>query len=70
MAAAAPDLVSALVLVNPATSFGDSLGGLASLITSTNLLGLFPEAPYALAQGVMQARAPAVLLSKFETGGA
>ncbi len=43
VARAAPALVSELVLVNPATSFNQSLNGLSSFISATNLLGLFPQ---------------------------
>lgn len=46
VAAAAPELVERLVLVNPATSFVRALGGLPGAIASTNLLSLFPEPLY------------------------
>ena len=45
-AAAAPDLVERLVLVNPATSFGRALGGVPAAVAGTNLLSLFPEPLY------------------------
>jgi len=54
VAAAAPGLLSALVLVNPATSFDRSLGGLASVAAATQLLGFFPDGAYGLAQNVMK----------------
>jgi pimeloyl-ACP methyl ester carboxylesterase len=53
LARAAPQLVSDLVLLNPATCFGGSLGGLSSLVTATNLLALFPRDLYTTAQTVM-----------------
>jgi pimeloyl-ACP methyl ester carboxylesterase len=46
VAAAAPELVERLVLINPATSFSRALGGLPGIIASTNLLSLFPEPLY------------------------
>ena len=46
LAAAAPELVERLVLVNPATSFARALGGLPGVIAGTNLLSLFPEPLY------------------------
>lgn len=46
VAAAAPELVERLVLVNPATSFARALGGLPSVIARTSLLSLFPEPLY------------------------
>ena len=46
VALAAPELVERMVLVNPATCFGRSLGGLSSLIAATNLLSLFPAPLY------------------------
>ena len=46
VALAAPDLVERMVLVNPATCFARSLGGLASVIAATNLLSLFPAPLY------------------------
>lgn len=52
-AAAAPHLVQNLVLLNPATSFGGSLGGLSSFISGSNLLALFPKDLYTTAQTVM-----------------
>ncbi len=54
VARSAPHLVSELVLVNPATSFASSLGGISSLISATNLLGLFPQGWYNTAQAVLQ----------------
>lgn len=36
------------MLVNPATCFDKSLGGLSSLIASTNLLSIFPSPLYAV----------------------
>lgn len=50
LAAAAPQLVKALVLVNPATSYNQSLSGLSSFVAATNLLGLFPQNLYNTAQ--------------------
>ncbi|KAI8467052.1 MAG: hypothetical protein J3K34DRAFT_472042 [Monoraphidium minutum] len=52
-ALAAPQLFSSLVLLNPATSFGGSLGGLSSFVAATNLLALFPKDMYTTAQTVM-----------------
>ena len=46
VAAAAPDLVQRLVLVNPATSFARALGGLPGAIAASNLLSLFPAPLY------------------------
>jgi pimeloyl-ACP methyl ester carboxylesterase len=53
MALAAPQLVSNLVLLNPATSFAGSLGGLSSFVSATNLLALFPKDLYTTAQTVL-----------------
>lgn len=53
VAAAAPELLERLVLINPATSFSRALGGLPGVIASTNLLSLFPEPLYQLAQAVL-----------------
>ncbi len=50
VAAAAPELVERLVLVNPATSFARALGGLPGAIAGTNLLSLFPEPLYQVQQ--------------------
>eukprot|EP00882_Tetradesmus_deserticola_P010678 GHRQ01011279.1.p1 GENE.GHRQ01011279.1~~GHRQ01011279.1.p1 ORF type:complete len:212 (+),score=36.32 GHRQ01011279.1:431-1066(+) len=50
LAAAAPQLVKALVLVNPATCYNQSLSGLSSFVSATNLLGLFPQDLYNTAQ--------------------
>lgn len=49
-AAAAPSLVRALVLLNPATSFAGSLGGVSAALTASNLLALFPRDLYTTAQ--------------------
>lgn len=46
VAAAAPDLIHRLVLVNPATGFSRALFGVPSLIASSNLLSLFPAPLY------------------------
>ena len=46
VALAAPELLERLVLVNPATSFDKSFGGLSSLIAATNLLSIFPSPLY------------------------
>jgi len=46
VALAAPDLIERMVLVNPATCFARSLGGLAGAIAATNLLSLFPAPLY------------------------
>ena len=46
VAAAAPELVARMVLVNPATCFRNSLGGLSSLVAATNLLSIFPRPLY------------------------
>jgi pimeloyl-ACP methyl ester carboxylesterase len=46
VAAAAPQLVARLVLVNPATCFGQSLFGVSSLIAATGLLSIFPKPLY------------------------
>lgn len=51
VAAAAPELVERLVLVNPATSFARALGGLPGVIAGTNLLSLFPEPLYQVRPG-------------------
>lgn len=48
--AAAPELISGMVLVNSATAFSRSLGGLAGLVAGTNLLSLFPQNWYSVAQ--------------------
>ncbi|KAK9831878.1 hypothetical protein WJX81_004455 [Elliptochloris bilobata] len=53
VAAAAPQLLSCLVVVNPATSFARSYGGLPALVAATSLLSLFPEGLYNLAQAVL-----------------
>ncbi|GLI61318.1 hypothetical protein VaNZ11_003674 [Volvox africanus] len=50
---AGPEQLDRLVLLNPATSFNDSLSGLSSLIAATNLLSLFPKDWYAVAQGTL-----------------
>lgn len=44
--------VHAMVLLNPATGqcFNRSLNGVTSLLTSTNLLGFFPQGMYSVAQ--------------------
>lgn len=44
--AAAPELFERAVLVNPATCFAKSYGGLLNLVASTNLLSIFPEQLY------------------------
>jgi pimeloyl-ACP methyl ester carboxylesterase len=46
VAAAAPELVARLVLVNPATCFGQSLFGISSLVAATGLLSIFPKPLY------------------------
>lgn len=46
VAAAAPEVVARLVLVNPATCFGQSLFGVSSLVAATNLLSVFPKPLY------------------------
>lgn len=51
VAAAAPELVCRLVLVNPATCFRESLGGLSSLVAATNLLSIFPKPLYEVGDG-------------------
>ncbi|KAK9823578.1 hypothetical protein WJX72_003968 [[Myrmecia] bisecta] len=53
LAIAAPQLLERMVLVNPATCFAKSYGGLSSFIAGTNLLSLFPETLYQAAQAVM-----------------
>ncbi|CAL8466723.1 g6259 [Coccomyxa elongata] len=53
VAAAAPDLIQRLVLVNPATGFSRALFGVPSLIASSNLLSLFPAPLYQAAQAVL-----------------
>jgi pimeloyl-ACP methyl ester carboxylesterase len=50
IAAAAPHLLKHLVLLNPATCYNQSLNGLSSLVSATNLLGLFPQDLYNTAQ--------------------
>lgn len=52
LAKAAPDIISRLVLVNPATNFQKS-NPFASFCSSTGLLALFPEALYKTAQDVL-----------------
>ena len=44
--AMAPELFERMVLVNPATCFANSYGGLLGLVASTNLLSVFPEQLY------------------------
>jgi pimeloyl-ACP methyl ester carboxylesterase len=46
VAAAAPELVARLVLVNPATCFQQSLFGISSLVAATGLLSIFPKPLY------------------------
>ena len=46
-------LFDRLVLVNPATSFRQSLGGLPSLVAGTGLLGAFTDELFSLAQGAL-----------------
>ena len=46
VAAAAPELIQRVVLVNPATGFSRALFGVPSLIASSNLLSLFPAPLY------------------------
>lgn len=50
LAAAAPHLIRSMVLLNPATCYNQSLNGLSSLVSATNLLGLFPQDLYNTAQ--------------------
>lgn len=50
LAAAAPHLIKSLVLLNPATCYNQSLNGLSSFVSATNLLGLFPQDLYNTAQ--------------------
>lgn len=47
---AADELLEDLVLLNSATAFSSSLGGLSSFIAATNLLALFPKDLFAAAQ--------------------
>ena len=42
----APELFDSMVLVNPATCFGQGFGGLLNVIASTRLLSVFPEQLY------------------------
>ena len=58
VALAAPELLERLVLVNPATCFDKSLGGLSSLIASTNLLSIFPSPLYAVHRPASAVAAP------------
>ncbi|KAF5832325.1 hypothetical protein DUNSADRAFT_11801 [Dunaliella salina] len=53
VALAAPHLLHSMVLVNPATSFNRSLGGMTAFVSSTNLLGLFPQGMYNVAQSTL-----------------
>ncbi|CAG9465181.1 unnamed protein product [Pedinophyceae sp. YPF-701] len=46
-------LLRQMVLINPGSSFPDSLGGLSSAIAATNLLRLFPGRLFAVAQAVL-----------------
>jgi hypothetical protein len=39
-----------MVMLNPATCYNQSLNGLSSLVSATNLLGLFPQDLYNTAQ--------------------
>jgi pimeloyl-ACP methyl ester carboxylesterase len=55
LAAAAPQLVRSMVLLNPATCYNQSLGGLSALISSTNLISLFPHDLYNTAQACVRA---------------
>ena len=59
VAAAAPDLVQRLVLVNPATSFAHALGGLPAAIAASNLLSLFPAPLYQVTLAAFTLRAAA-----------
>lgn len=52
-ASVAPELFERMIVVNPATSFCDSYGGLLNLVASTNLLSIFPEPLYQVAQAVL-----------------
>lgn len=55
-ALAVPELLSDLVLINSATSFDQSLFGLAAVVSSSNLLSFFPESLYNTAQVRVLAR--------------
>lgn len=46
VASKAPHLIARLALVNPATCFNASLGGVSSLVAATNLLSIFPKPLY------------------------
>lgn len=54
VARSAPQLLERMVLVNPATSFRRSLGGLTSLVAATNLLSIFPERLYQVMRQSLQ----------------
>ena len=62
VAAAEPDLISHLILVNPATSFSRSFAGLPALIAGTNLLSLFPEPLYQVSPPAHRSLPPGVEL--------
>ena len=47
--AAAPELFERAVLVNPATCFAKSYGGLLNIAAGTHLLSVFPEQLYQVA---------------------
>jgi pimeloyl-ACP methyl ester carboxylesterase len=72
LAAAASHLVKAIVLLNPATCYNQSLNGLSSFVSATNLLGLFPQDLYNTAQvgwATGCARGGAAGFSRREAGG-
>ncbi|KAL0055979.1 hypothetical protein WJX82_006321 [Trebouxia sp. C0006] len=53
LALAVPELITNMVVVNSATSFNKSYSGIINLIAASNLLSLFPEQLYQMAQAVL-----------------
>lgn len=53
--AAAPELFERAVLVNPATCFAKSYGGLLNIFAGMNLLSVFPEQLYQVGNADSQA---------------
>ena len=53
VASRSPQLFQHLVLINPASNFRDSLGGLSSFITQTKLLASFPSPLYTASQAAL-----------------
>ncbi|KAA6424328.1 MAG: alpha beta hydrolase [Trebouxia sp. A1-2] len=53
LALAVPELIANMVVVNSATCFNKSYSGIINLIAASNLLSLFPEQLYQMAQAVL-----------------